>query len=245
MRQAAKRINRGQTSQTRSVSSPVAGWNARDPLSEMKETDAVILDNFFCTPYDVRVRQGYSNWVTGFTGEVETLCSYSPPTGTPKLFAAANSAIYDASFAGAVGAAMVSGLTNNRWQNVNFGTPGGNFAVFVNGADLPLIYNGTGWGNAFPAAFNTTVTSITSALLVATVTTGTAHYLKTGMSVVVAGWTPAGYNGTYAITVTGPTTFTYVLAGAWGVTTVSGTVTPQVNFAITGVDPTLFVIHFF
>ena len=240
MRQAAKRINRGQTSQTRSVSSPVAGWNARDPLSEMKETDAVILDNFFCTPYDVRVRQGYSNWVTGFTGEVETLCSYSPPTGTPKLFAAANSAIYDASFAGAVGAAMVSGLTNNRWQNVNFGTPGGNFAVFVNGADLPLIYNGTGWGNAFPAAFNTTVTSITSALLVATVTTGTAHYLKTGMSVVVAGWTPAGYNGTYAITVTGPTTFTYVLAGAWGVTTVSGTVTPQVNFAITGVDPTLF-----
>jgi hypothetical protein len=61
------------------------------------------------------------------------------------------------------------------------------------------------------------------------------------MSVVIAGFTPTGYNGTYVITSTGANTFTYVLAGALGVTTVAGTVTPQVNFAITGVDPTLLI----
>jgi hypothetical protein len=61
------------------------------------------------------------------------------------------------------------------------------------------------------------------------------------MSVVVAGFTPAGYNGTYVITVTGASTFTYVLSGALGATTVTGTVTPAANFAITGVDPTKLI----
>jgi hypothetical protein len=240
MRQAAKRINRGQTARTMSVSSPVGGWNARDPLAEMQSKDAVILDNFFCTPFDIRVRDGYSQWVTGLTGDAETLCSYSPQTGSIQLFAVSGGFVYDVSVAGAVGSPKVSGLTNSRWQHVNFGTAGGSFVVMANGTDLPLVYNGTGWGNTFPAAFNTTVTSITSVGLVATVTTSVPHLLKTGMYVVVAGWTPAGYNGTYQITVTGGSTFTYALAGVLGVTTVVGTVTPQVNFAITGVDPTLF-----
>ena len=241
MRKPQKSLSRTQSSKTLSVSAPVGGWNARDPLAEMPTTDAVLLDNFFCTPYDVKVRDGYSLWATGIVGTVNTLCSYSPPSGAIKLFAAAGANIYNVSIAGAVGTADVTGFLSDKWQHTNFGTPGGNFLSLVNGSDLPLIYNGTGWGSVQGAAFNTAVTSITSVGTLVTVTMAANHNLKTGVSVVIAGFTPAGYNGTFAITVTGPATFTYVLASAQAVTTVTGTVTPAVNFAITGVDPSLFI----
>lgn len=241
MRVPQKRLTRTQVGSTLSVPAPVGGWNARDSLAEMKAADAVMLENFFCTPYDVMVRYGYSNYSTGITGTVNTLCSYAPPTGSIKLFAAAGANVYDSSSAGAVGSPVVSGNLADKWQHANFGTAGGNFLVMANGSDLPLVFNGTSWGNIFGAAFNTTVTSITSVGTLATVTMANPHNLKTGMQVVVAGFTPAGYNGTYTITVTGASTFTYVLAGALGVTTVTGTVTPAANFAITGVDPTTLI----
>lgn len=239
MRAAQKAIRRTQVSQTYSVSSPVAGWNARDPLAEMKPADAVSLDNFFCTPYDVMVRYGYSNYATGITGTVNTVASYSPPSGVLKMFAFAGGNAYDTTSAGAVGAPVLTGLLSDKWQYENFGTPGGNFLTLVDGADLPLVWNGTAWGNIQGAAFNTAVTSITSIGTLATVTMVNPHQLKTGMSVVVAGFTPSAYNGTYVITVTGASTFTYVFAGA-AVTSVNGTVTPSANFAITGVDPSTF-----
>ncbi len=237
MRKAQQQHTRRQVSRTLSVSAPVGGWNARDPIAEMKKTDAITLENFFCTPYDVQLRYGYSNFVTGISGTVNTLASYSPPAASVKLFAAAGANVYDASNAGAVGAAVVGSNVSDKWQHVNFGTAGGNFLVMANGSDLPLVYNGTSWGNIFAAAFNTAVTSITSVGTLATVTMANPHNLKTGMQVVVSGFTPAGYNGTYTITVTGASTFTYVLAGALGVTTVTGIVTPATNFAITGVAP--------
>lgn len=237
MRTPQKRLTRAQVSRTLSVSAPVGGWNARDPLAEMKPADAVMLENFFCTPYDVMLRYGYTNYMTGVSGNINSLCSYAPPSGPIKLFSAAGANVYDSSFAGAVGAPIVTGNLSDQWQHANFGTAGGNFLIMANGADLPLVYNGSAWGNLFPAAFVTTVTSITSSGTLATVTMANPHNLKTGMQVVVAGFTPAGYNGTYAITVTGASTFTYVLAGALGVTTVTGTATPAANFAITGVDP--------
>lgn len=225
------------------MSSPVGGWNAIDPISSMPETDAVTLDNFFCTPYDVMVRAGSSNYVTGFPQSVDTLAVYAAPGSAQKMFAWSGANVYDASTLGAVGAPVVSGLTaaSDEWQTVSFGTPGGEFLICCNGADLPLVYNGSAWGNIQGAAFNTTVTSITSVGTTATVTMAAAHLLKTGMSVTITGFTPAGYNGTYVITVTGANTFTYTLAGALGVTTVTGTLTPTAGFVITGVNPATFI----
>lgn len=242
MRYAQKPLSKTQHSRTLSVPSPVGGWNRRDPDAAMGKTDAVILDNFFCTPYDVMVRYGYSNWVTGISGTVNTLASYSPPSDVRKLFAFANTSAYDVTAKGVVGAPVLSGLANDKWQHCNFGTSGGNFLVLANGVDSPLVYSGTAWDNIGGAAFNTTVTSITSSGTTATVTMAAPHGLKTGMSVIVAGFTPTGYNGTYNIVVTGLSTFTYTLATAQGVTTVTGTVTPTGNFAITGVDPKLFIV---
>ena len=145
MRKPQQQLNKGQRARPASVPAPVGGWNARDPIAGMPPADAVILDNFFCTPYDVMVRYGYSNFVTGFTGTVNTLCSYSPPSGSIKLFAAVGANIYDASISGAVGAAVATGATSDKWQYCNFGTAGGNFLLLVNGADKLKGYSGSAW----------------------------------------------------------------------------------------------------
>lgn len=166
MRQPQQRLTRSQVSKTLSVSSPVGGWNARDPLPEMKPADAVQLDNFFCTPYDVKIRDGYSNFATGMTGTVNTVASYSPPSGSAKLFAAVGANIYNVTAGGAVPAASVTGMTSDKFQHCNFGTPGGNFMYMVNGADKPQLYDGTSWvavdGASTPAITGVTTTNLIS-----------------------------------------------------------------------------------
>lgn len=146
--QRSKRPQRQQISRTASLPAPVGGWNARDALPEMDAKDAVILDNFFCTPTDVELRSGYSDHVTGITGTVETLMSYNPITGSNKLFGAAGTKIYDVTSAGAVGAAVQSGLTNARWQHVNFNATGTEVLYIVNGADQERWWDGSSWNNA-------------------------------------------------------------------------------------------------
>ncbi|CAB4155375.1 hypothetical protein UFOVP671_3 [uncultured Caudovirales phage] len=235
------KANRGNRARIVSIPAPVGGWNARDPLPNMKPEEAVSLENFYCTPYDVMVRYGYSIKTSGFPGKVETLSSYRPTSGSSKLFAFSSTNVYDSSGSGSIGSPVITGNDTNYWTYVNFGTGAGVFQILCGeGVDLPLVYNGSKWGNIFSAAFNTTISTLTSASTTATATMSVAHNLKTGMSVTIAGCTPAGYNGTYIITVTGATTFTYTLSGALGVVTVLGTATPDVNFAITGVNPALF-----
>ena len=56
-----------------------------------------------------------------------------------------------------------------------------------------------------------TISSITRVGTTATLTTALAHGLATGARVSISGTTPADYSGIYVITVTGTTTFTYVM----------------------------------
>lgn len=77
-----------------------------------------------------------------------------------------------------------------------------------------------------------TISSITRVGTVATLTTASAHGLGTGMQVTITGATPAQYNGLYTITVTGPTTFTYVMASDPGASAAPvGTYTVASSFA--------------
>jgi hypothetical protein len=148
-----------QRAQTTSLPAPVGGWNARDSIAAMPPLDAVIMDNWFPDTDYVKLRNGYTNHVTGISGQVETLMQYSSGTAR-KMFAAAGTSIYDASAAGAVGAAVVTAQTNARWQFANFGTSGGQFLIICNGADTPQNYNGTTWQTT-PA-----ITGVTSANLI-------------------------------------------------------------------------------
>lgn len=143
---AGMRRQRSNTQKVSSVSipAPVGGWNARDGLGDMAQTDAVTLVNMFPAATSVNVRKGYTQHVTGITGQVESLMAYSSGTAD-KMFGAAGTSIYDVSSAGAVGAAVVTSLTNARWQYANFTTTGGSYLVMVNGADVYQVYTGSAW----------------------------------------------------------------------------------------------------
>ena len=75
---------------------------------------------------------------------VESLMAYHGPSGTTKLFAAQGTRIYDATGTGDA-LAVITGLTNGRWQHCHQTSSGGNFLVICNGADAPRNYNGTAW----------------------------------------------------------------------------------------------------
>lgn len=128
-----------------SIPAPVGGWNDRDSLAAMDEKDAVILDNLFPLPSKVILRKGSSSWSTGLGSQVESLMGYKPSTGTSALFAAAGTSFYNVTSSGAVGAAVVTALTNARWQHVNVSTSGGQFMMAVNGSDKLRGWNGSAW----------------------------------------------------------------------------------------------------
>lgn len=133
-----------QVSQVKSIQAPTGGLNAKDPIADMKETEAVTMENWFPQPSSVDIRNGYAEHATGISGATETLAVYNNGV-TKELFAACNGSIYDVTSSGAVGAAVVSGMTNSRFQNIIMGTAGGIYLLMVNGADKMRIYNGTTW----------------------------------------------------------------------------------------------------
>ena len=136
----------GRAAKAASLPAPVGGWNARDSLADMAPSDAVTLVNFFPEVSSVNIRGGYTDHVTGITGTVETLMAYTSGTAS-KLFAVANtpSSIFDVTTAGVVGAAVVTGLSNGRWEYTNVTTAGGSYIYAVNGVDAPLLYDGATW----------------------------------------------------------------------------------------------------
>lgn len=157
---AAKRA----VSRSVAIGAPVGGLNAKDSLAQMPETDAIVMDNFFPTPTGVKLRKGSTNFATGFPGWVETVIGYNSATSA-KLFGISGGKLYDATAGGAIGAAVVSSLSNSRWQHVNIGTPGGHYVYACNGVDKPLLFDGTNW-TAIDNLSTPAITGVTTTLLV-------------------------------------------------------------------------------
>lgn len=82
-----------------------------------------------------------------------------------------------------------------------------------------------------PFAAPVPVTSITSSGTTATATTAAAHGLQTGDRATLAGASLDNYNGTFAVTVTGSTTFTYTMAGSATSPAVGATLDQLLYFA--------------
>ena len=135
-------------STSKALPPPVRGWNTREALADMPVECAVIMDNVFPQTDDVQVRRGYTSHATGMSGSVETLIEYTPLSGTNELFAANAGDIYDVTSSGAIGAAVVTGQSNNRYQQTQIGTSGGQFVFVCNGADTPKTYNGSTWADS-------------------------------------------------------------------------------------------------
>ena len=234
MRKAARSVK----TRTVTVPSPVGGLDALNSLAAMPPTNAVVMDNLVPGVNSCAIRDGYKSAVTGFAASVETLMPYNAYAGS-KLFACSGTSFYDASLVGAVGAAVVTGLSNARWEHVNFGTIGGQFLICANGTDAMRIYDGSKWMK-YTDGTGLTIASITRVGTLATLTTTAPHGLATGQTVTVAGATPSQYNVTAAtITVTGATTFTYVMASDPGASA-SPVGTLTITFpVITGVNTAL------
>lgn len=148
-----------------SMPAPVGGWNKRDSIAAMPPSDAVIMDNFFPETTGVAIRPGHAEHVTGLPSATESLLVYNAIDGTNELFACAGTAIYDVTSAGAVGAAVVSGLTNARWNSINYtNTSAISYLCAFNGVDSPRYYNGTSWititGASTPAITGVTTSDL-------------------------------------------------------------------------------------
>jgi hypothetical protein len=235
-------VAKGRTAQTTSLASPIGGWNARDSLANMQPLDAVQLINFYPTPTDVQLRKGYTKSSTGITGRVRSLMNYtdtSLPNGY-RLFAAAETKIYDAKAATAV--EFFSGISDSRLQHTNLTNQAGHFLVACNGVDPTLVFDGTRWFFIATTTTAQTISTITrggTGNLTATVTTAAPHGLVDKNRVTISGATESNYNGTYVIDVTGASTFTYVMATAPAANaTVVGSYTV---IGITGVDSSTFI----
>jgi len=154
---------RGQTSWVQSLSAPVGGWNARDPLQEMDPKDAIKLVNWFPTTTDCVLRGGNTDYASGITGLVETLAVYNAMDGTSEMFAVDSNDVWDVSSSGAASAQSAT-VTNGRFQWLNFGDGTNNYLMMFNGVDSPLYYNGSTWtsitGASSPALTGLTTTSI-------------------------------------------------------------------------------------
>lgn len=153
------------TAGTSSLPAPVGGLNARDSLAAMNPKDAVLMENWFPYPNFVAVRKGYADWSTGYSDPVESLMAYTDTTGASELFAASGTSFFDATASGAVGAAVVTGLSNAQWQHTNIVTPGGSYLYCFNGADNPRLYDGTTW-TAINGLSTPAITGVTTNLLI-------------------------------------------------------------------------------
>lgn len=89
------------------------------------------------------------------------------------------------------------------------------------------------------------VASITRSGSTATFTASTNHDLVTGDQVLIVGATQTEYNGTFTVTVTGNTTFTYTVSGAPATPATGTIIANQVNSTVKGIvylDGTYYVM---
>ncbi|MFK4444635.1 hypothetical protein ABH944_004861 [Caballeronia udeis] len=91
-----------------------------------------------------KVYPSSANLVIHFDGGFQGPDQYTI-SGTTLTFAAAVPAGVLKIYVVAFGSSIISGLTNSRWQWVNFSNAGLEFLIMVNGVDPMLLYNGTTW----------------------------------------------------------------------------------------------------
>lgn len=160
----ARRKRSPQTSTMRTLPAPLGGWNARDSLVAMKPTDAITLDNWFVDQTgDLRTRGGRTEHASGLGSAVHTLMTYQASVSDPaRMFAVAGGSIFNVTNLGAVGAAVVTGLTSPYVESCTMTVLGGAYLFIGNGVDAPKSFNGTTWSAYAPTGTGLTLTKLTS-----------------------------------------------------------------------------------
>lgn len=137
-----------QTQQATTVVAPISGLNTLDNLRSMGQQYAINCTNWIATPQGLSVRQGYSKYVTGITGYVQSLMPYRGTSPSQnKMFAAAGTSFYDVTNSSTSPTAVQTGLSNALWESCNFSNLTKHYLVCCNGQDTARFWNGTSWTN--------------------------------------------------------------------------------------------------
>jgi hypothetical protein len=136
-----------QVSRSYPIPASTKGWVANEAITKMDPEAAVLLDNWFPTPTasgGAAARRS-SPRSTPRRRPVETVMIWQGGSAS-RMFGCCNGKIYsDASAGGTITTTVATGLTNNRWQWIEFSTAGGQFLLACNGADAYRQYDGTTW----------------------------------------------------------------------------------------------------
>jgi len=128
------------------VPAPVGGLNFSVPIMAMRELYSLICENWFVDPSGLQLRDGFTDWATGFANYVDRLHVYAGTTGADLLFATTDSGVYDVSVSGAIGAPVIA-LTDGKTVSVSISTGAGNYLLMVNGVDTLKKFDGTTWSS--------------------------------------------------------------------------------------------------
>lgn len=127
-----------QVAEVRTLPSPTGGLNVYDNLATMPAVDAVVLNNLVAQPYGCMVRKGYIQYSTGYPSSVDSIALFAKQDGSYKLYAWSNDSLFDATTSGAVGAALLTGLSNAWWNSITFANAAGVHMLSFNGVDDPI-----------------------------------------------------------------------------------------------------------
>ena len=153
---------RGTISSSRALIAPVKGWYVGSPMANAPIGTAFLLENAF-PEYDyVRARGGALEWAHGMTTKIVALMPYT--NGVVAYLFAYDSAgkIFDVTVGGAVGAAVVTGLTAAvDVAYCQYSGTGPQTLLVVNGADVIQFFNGATWSTSPAWTFGSATASAT------------------------------------------------------------------------------------
>src|SRR5262245_9172872 len=122
------------------VPAPIGGINAYDSIAGMAETDALALINWYPQVYGCYLRRGRRVHQPALGSDFRTIVSWSKSSGTNALYGIAGGKLYDITNPESVGSPteLLTGLSTNYWQSVNFSNSAGPHLVLVSGQDQPI-----------------------------------------------------------------------------------------------------------
>jgi hypothetical protein len=139
-----KQVSPPQRNAATNLPAPYTGFDPSSPVTAMRPTAAVVLENFLCKPDGLEIRQGQVDHITAVPKQVDRLFVYAAPNGGEKLFGATADGIYDFSVAGVAGATVIA-LSNGHIVSTMIATGANNYMLCVNGVDTLKQYDGTTW----------------------------------------------------------------------------------------------------
>lgn len=148
-----------QTSKIVSTPAPFKGLADVFPIASMPVEYALVFDNFIAKPEGPSLRQGAKKVNPGFTTPVTSFLRFNGRIAADnKLFAISGGKVFDVTAADTIDPttdAVISALSTSNvwWESVQqtYTTANHNYMIAVNGADMPLLYNGS-WSVASQVA---------------------------------------------------------------------------------------------